>query len=413
MFSVTTKSLLLSQGFEIYTLIWTWLCVVTDFFGIFFMLSWSFYSNESIPGNFLGYFNIFGAIWLWKVAISVLLPIAFTLVAAIIIGFPLTFLTIIFDDSINTMVWLCVLICFGPIIAIMLALMIGLGAEVFCFTIFAILVYKNCTERVSRYDKTNVGKVINAMVKFIADGPGKYRVIRLLAVNNAIGDIKNLKNGKTAIVKYIDDLSDQQYTEIMKVRYYDIRENCNRSKNAHLFPKWKEEILATVDDLYLAMGYHECLGYNQTKDILQWIAFCIGVFVTGPIYVIGKLVQIFYPWIILSYLIYYDLFQVIDLFQLVMLSVYIGLQLILLLIGIRVCRINWWIWHIMPGENKIHLRRDIFNNIDVNVLLIKCRDWYNETFMIPIVYDIVVEKFGTDIGNVIMDYYNLLPSKEE
>ena len=64
MCSVMTKSLVLSKGLEKYTFIWTWLCAVADFFGIFFTLSWVFYSNDSIHGNFFGYFNIFGTIWL-------------------------------------------------------------------------------------------------------------------------------------------------------------------------------------------------------------------------------------------------------------------------------------------------------------------------------------------------------------
>ena len=76
MFSVMTKSLILSQGVEKYTFIWTWLCVVTDFFGIFFTLTWVFYTNDNIHGDFLGYFNIFGAIWLWKFAVVTLLPLA-------------------------------------------------------------------------------------------------------------------------------------------------------------------------------------------------------------------------------------------------------------------------------------------------------------------------------------------------
>ena len=48
MFSVMTKSLILSQGIEKYTFIWTWLCVVTDFFGIFFTLTWVFYFSDAI-----------------------------------------------------------------------------------------------------------------------------------------------------------------------------------------------------------------------------------------------------------------------------------------------------------------------------------------------------------------------------
>ena len=87
MFSVMTKSLVLSQGVEKYTFIWTWLCVVTDFFGVFFILIWVFYTNDNIHGNFFGYFNIFGAIWLWKFAISTLLPVTLALIAFFCFGY--------------------------------------------------------------------------------------------------------------------------------------------------------------------------------------------------------------------------------------------------------------------------------------------------------------------------------------
>ena len=80
MFSVMSKSLILSQGAEKYTFIWTWLCVVTDFFGIFFTVTWVFYTNDDIHGEFLGYFSIFGEIWIWKFVISTLFPVAVGLI---------------------------------------------------------------------------------------------------------------------------------------------------------------------------------------------------------------------------------------------------------------------------------------------------------------------------------------------
>ncbi len=69
MFSVMSKSLILSQGIDKYTFIWTWLCVVTDFFAIFFTLTWIFYANDALEKYhvFGGIkLNIFGAIWVWK-----------------------------------------------------------------------------------------------------------------------------------------------------------------------------------------------------------------------------------------------------------------------------------------------------------------------------------------------------------
>ena len=86
MFSVMSKSLVFSKGLEKYTFIWTWLCVVTDFFGIFFTLTWVFYTNDNIHGDFLGYFNIFGAIWIWKFGISVLVPAAVGVAVFVLFG---------------------------------------------------------------------------------------------------------------------------------------------------------------------------------------------------------------------------------------------------------------------------------------------------------------------------------------
>eukprot|EP01084_Bolivina_argentea_P310229 536784_1 len=48
MFSVMTKSLVFSKGIDIKTYIWTWLCIVVDFFGIFFSLTFVFYTNETV-----------------------------------------------------------------------------------------------------------------------------------------------------------------------------------------------------------------------------------------------------------------------------------------------------------------------------------------------------------------------------
>merc|ERR1711879_816168 len=72
MTSIMTKSLVISQGLEWKSYIWCWLCVCTDFFSIFFIVSWLFLSNEHINGEFLGYFSVIGEVWCWKVMIGVL-----------------------------------------------------------------------------------------------------------------------------------------------------------------------------------------------------------------------------------------------------------------------------------------------------------------------------------------------------
>eukprot|EP01083_Nonionella_stella_P175608 612025_1 len=101
MASVMSKSLILSQGVEKFTFIWTWLCAVTDFFGIFFTLTWVFYSHDSLSTHLFGYFNIFGMIWLVKTTISVLFPVALGLALFFLFGYWFGFGLIIYENIIN------------------------------------------------------------------------------------------------------------------------------------------------------------------------------------------------------------------------------------------------------------------------------------------------------------------------
>merc|ERR1719499_2606690 len=74
MTSIMSKSLIISQGLDWKSYIWCWLCVCTDFFSIFFVVSWIFLSNDHIDGDFVGYFSIIGQVWCWKVIFGVLPP---------------------------------------------------------------------------------------------------------------------------------------------------------------------------------------------------------------------------------------------------------------------------------------------------------------------------------------------------
>ena len=48
MTSIMSKSLALSQGVEWKSYLFCWLCVCTDFFSIFFIVSWIFLSNQHL-----------------------------------------------------------------------------------------------------------------------------------------------------------------------------------------------------------------------------------------------------------------------------------------------------------------------------------------------------------------------------
>ena len=44
--SILTKSLIFIQGMDCKTLLFTYLCFITDFIGVYFVISWIFYSNQ-------------------------------------------------------------------------------------------------------------------------------------------------------------------------------------------------------------------------------------------------------------------------------------------------------------------------------------------------------------------------------
>merc|ERR1719499_3085132 len=98
MTSIMTKSLVISQGLEWKSYIWCWLCVCTDFFSIFFIVSWLFLSNEHINGEFLGYFSVIGEVWCWKVMIEVA-PFWASAMIVYVCNLILYFLRIFTDDS--------------------------------------------------------------------------------------------------------------------------------------------------------------------------------------------------------------------------------------------------------------------------------------------------------------------------
>ena len=126
------------------------------------------------------------------------------------------------------------------------------------------------------------------------------------------------------------------------------------------------------------------------------------LFVAVPIFALCKILQGIFPYIILGYLLYNEELLNVDLFQLVMLFTFIGLQLILLVLGINVCRIHHALWHIYPGRNWIELKYDT----DKNELLEKINEWYVSRIWIPFIQKYLDDLYGEDVARIIMDYYD-------
>ena len=153
MFSVMTKSLIFSQGIDFKTYIWTWLCIVVDFFGIFFILTWVFYTNDTLlTPDFLGYFSVIGEIWFYKVMLSVS-PTVF-LIATWVVMYNLPgMLKDLWFQSADLKCWQKVgftifLFVAGSIFMSVMCAVGFIGIEIFCFSFMALLLYFIATNRI-------------------------------------------------------------------------------------------------------------------------------------------------------------------------------------------------------------------------------------------------------------------------
>ena len=217
MISVMTKSLVLSQGIDIKTYIWTWLCIITDFFGIFFVLSWVFYTNEIfLQPVFLKYFSIIGAIWCWKVIIGILPIIAVSILAWL----TYFFWNMLYEDiyvsyyNMPEKIGYTLLLIIFTVIGIPIGSCLGfLVLEIVCFTSMAIIVYKYSTNRWNNswhYLSTNR---VNQIIDFMKKSENRHdEMLRLLAIN-----YETTKFGKQyrsyANTEKLNTLIDQKYKD--------------------------------------------------------------------------------------------------------------------------------------------------------------------------------------------------------
>ena len=272
-----------------------------------------------------------------------------------------------------------------------------LGFEVFCFSVIAVAVYHRGTCRIFMHREQSVQLILSSILNFIQNG--KDKKLRILAINQGLNEVAQVNNGSLNLSKICDFsnkiLKDEGFDGLRNVTYKDISDNTN----AKLFSAFWKNILDEYSDLKNDLGR----GNYIDKFMYFWmfIGYIMMIFIFAPILFLSKILQVLFPWIIFGYLVYNNLLfsNQIELFQLMMLAVYIGLQLILLVLGIKVLRIHWWLWHIFPGDTEMDLR-----NISVLHLEREVSEYYDNVCWYPQVEKIVLNVFGNDIGPIIMDY---------
>ena len=414
MFSVMTKSLVFSQGIEIKTYIWTWLCIVVDFFGIFFTLTWVFYTNDNLlQPVFLGYFSIIGQMWIYKIMISIC-PIV---VGGILLWLTYFMLKILAEDIwysghtdsfCTKFCWTLFIIIFGTIGVILAAPFGFIGIEIFCFSLMAFIVYSFSTLRWANYTKKLVNDTINEMLQFILKKDN--RNVRILVANYFSTKAMKYSNGSIDLNSFIDTIDAKQgFKGLQKVKLREIREHAQGYSRKRKAKIWAHICYEIKNGSPSKDDYADCLCCkgsscgSQLDNIFEYVIIWWLIILFCPIFFVGKLFQVIFPYIIIIYLTYYQHWMDIDLFQLVMLLTYIVLQLILLIMGVNVMRIHWFLWHIQPGYNYINFDQTLIVNSN---LLLKMDNFYEKRASIPFITKYILSLFGHDIGSIIMDYFH-------
>eukprot|EP01084_Bolivina_argentea_P089359 161248_1 len=322
MFSVMTKSLVFSQGIDMKTYIWTWLCIVIDFFGIFFSLTFVFYTNDTVLyPQFFGYFSIVGQIWFYKVIISVS--------PCVVIGaslFSAYWLPVIMKDiwrsnnseAIHQKVGWTLFFVIGGGIFVLIASIVGfIAIEIFCFSFLALGLFAFGTDRWAHYNSKNTNEVINTITNFITVPSvfdrSKDRMLRILAVNYSFHEMIKVYRWQetkrnTGMKEYIDKI-EKEYTVngLLKISFADIRNNCGEKKYvraAKVFP----EIWHIIKDIKPKRAEYDkcihCTGRHwddKFEDCIYPIAYW-GFFIAFPVFFFCKVLQGIFPYVILGYL---------------------------------------------------------------------------------------------------------------
>ena len=255
-------------------------------------------------------------------------------------------------------------------------------------------VYVFGTGRIADYGTKNKSQLISDILDFIWSG--KDRKLRIIAINQGMNKTQGINQKLSG---YINEISASKgYHGLKRIGYKDIRAHCEDPMVAGLYGSVAKEVMKELhyaknhmDD---ATDCFEKIGY-----CMQMLGFGSVVFVFLPILLVSKILQIAFPWIIIGYLGYNDLLfnGKIDLFQMVMMGVYVGMQLLVLFLGIHVMRIQWFLWHIEPGTTYAYWSGGIKN-------VRAAEGWYQRVCWYPRCEEIVMRVMGHDIGSIIMEY---------
>ena len=233
------------------------------------------------------------------------------------------------------------------------------------------------------------------VLDFIQNASNKHndRIIRILAVSRAYSVSDD--HGT-----WIEQRREQR--TLHQVTYKEIRSHSNNPKMANLatalFNGWCALPREFKEEL-------ESIRWENWEYVLVDLTAYILIFVfmvfTLPIYLLSRIVSILFPYFIVVYVSYNGLWTRMELFELVMLGSYIGLQMLVLLLGVSVFRTHWALWHVLPGMSK---EQHSWTENELQPFVQRMHSFYEITSWIPTAKEIVIDEMGLHIGAIVMEY---------
>ena len=420
MLSVASKSFVFSiaTAMTMKQLFFNWLAGIADFFGIFFVVSWVFYEPNDI--QLKPAFDVIQDVWLYRLYICTLPIIGVSSITGLVywIGdqWDYTCSKNTFVILVGIFMWICgvigttlaaeILTWIWPALSLWILGTLRFedtkATSEFLFTVIGWINsakkhrvgsrYKGCTSFTKYQDKMmrlasfNVIALTDKKFKGRYDGDGSY-------------DIK--------MGEYLDRERETQY---MNVTWTGLRVNSSHpdwSSFWSTFWMWYGDIWGTVlGDWRVSKYDKEYIFYLITVGAVTWIL--------GPIHLLSRMWTLFYPvWIIFYLYLKYDVniwtTDKIDLFQVVMITIYIGLCSIIWVLFYFNLREQYVMHHLLPSKRFL-LNNGKLTEQDSEELLKKITSHYYGIIVIPIRRAMVIEHFGPDLGPIILSY---LPNKDE
>eukprot|EP01083_Nonionella_stella_P173861 601011_1 len=200
-----------------------------------------------------------------------------------------------------------------------------------------------------------------------------------------------------------------------------IREHASNPKRAEFIKKfwyklygcvWTDECKGQIER-YWTRYKDSDYSYGALMDLFKNGSVSIGIatltFVMGPIYFLGRFVTLLFPGFIVLYLYFGHNVNVwntefVDLFQKVMITVYLALCVLLSILFYMNCCEQYLLSHFLPASRSLtHIKTKMISD----ELIKDITDHYYGIVVIPIRRAIVIDKFGQDLGPIILSYLPL------